>query len=110
MKSNPAVNKYGDDMTEFLWNGPEDSDEEIEEFKNYKTEWEKQNGPLFSKRGIIDYVEKTIAHESASNKKDKKTAKLWEERLALPNIRMWLKKGGSQFSDQPYLRTESVFN
>ena len=41
MKSNPAVNKYGDDMTEFLWNGPEDSDEEIEEFKNYKTEWEK---------------------------------------------------------------------
>ena len=30
-----------DDMTEWLWDGPEDSDEEIEEMAVYKNEYEK---------------------------------------------------------------------
>ena len=104
------MNKYGDDMTEYYWNGPEDSDEEIEELMFAKTEWEKVNGPRFSKRGIIEYCEKFLAHENANNKKDKKNAKLWEEKMTSPTLKMWLKKNGSNFSDQPYMRTDSVFN
>lgn len=52
-------------MTELLWYGPEDSDEEIEEMAKYKTPWEIEQGVKFSKRGLIDYIEKNIAFESA---------------------------------------------
>ena len=41
MKSTQTMNKYGDDMSEYFWNGPEDSDEEIEEILFAKSEWEK---------------------------------------------------------------------
>ena len=50
-----------DDMTELLWYGPEDSDEEIEDMAKYKTAWEAEQNVRFSKRGIIEYIEKMIA-------------------------------------------------
>jgi len=36
-----AVTDQGDDMTDWLWDGPEDSDEEIEELLPFKNEFEK---------------------------------------------------------------------
>lgn len=98
-------------MTKFLWDGPEDSDEEVQELLFTKTDFERKNNIKFSKNGIIDFVEKILAHESPSNKKDSKNSKLWEEKLKLPSLKMFLKKGGSDLSkDQPFMRTENEFN
>jgi hypothetical protein len=41
-----------------VWDGPEDSDEEIEEMVKYKTQWEIDNGIKYSKKGIIETIEK----------------------------------------------------
>jgi hypothetical protein len=54
-----------DDMAELAWFGPEDSDEEVEEMAKFKTPWEIENGVKFSKRGLIDYIEKMIEYDSA---------------------------------------------
>jgi predicted ATPase len=106
-----AMTAAGDDMNEWLWDGPEDSDEEIEEMAIFKNQIEKQQGVKFSKNGIKQYVEAMIATESASNTESKATAKLWENRMETPNIKFFLKKGGSEFSDsQPFIRTEARFN
>jgi hypothetical protein len=40
-------------MSEYLWNGPDDSDEEIEELINLKNNQEKKINLQFSKKGII---------------------------------------------------------
>lgn len=40
-------------MSEYLWNGPDDSDEEIEELINLKNNQEKKINLQFSKNGII---------------------------------------------------------
>jgi len=82
-------------MSQFLWDGPEDSDEEIQELVGFKCEYEKQQGIKYSKNGIIDYVTKTLENESKDNKKDPKIAKLWEEKLKIPGLKMYLKKGGT---------------
>jgi hypothetical protein len=37
-----AITPLGDDMNQWLWDGPEDSDEEIEEMVVFKNEFEKQ--------------------------------------------------------------------
>lgn len=101
---------FGDDMTQFMWDGPEDSDEEIPEMAALKSSYEIAEGIVFSKNGIKKYVEAQIEKESKDNKKDPKTAKLWEEKLKLPGIQMYLKKGGSHISEsQPFLRTESNY-
>ena len=49
----------------YEWDGPEDSDEEIEEMIGMKTPWEMQDGVRYSKRGLIEYIEKMIAQESS---------------------------------------------
>ena len=36
------VNEFGDDFTEYVWDGPEDSDEEIEELLPFKTDFERK--------------------------------------------------------------------
>ena len=36
-----AKTSFGDDMTQWLWDGPEDSDEEIEEIAVFKNKYEK---------------------------------------------------------------------
>ena len=41
------------DMVDFLWDGPSDSDEEVECMIPHKNDWEKANGVKFSKRGLI---------------------------------------------------------
>ena len=34
------INEYGDNMKNYKWDGPEDSDEEIEDMANLKTDYE----------------------------------------------------------------------
>ena len=97
-------------MTKFLWDGPSDSDEEITEFNPLRNEYEKKMDVKYSKRSIIDFVEKLVSEESPHNP-NKKVAKLWEEKMKEPNrITLFLKNGGSKFNDsQPFIRTESVY-
>jgi hypothetical protein len=97
-------------MSGLLWFGPEDSDEEVEEMAKYKTPWEIEQGVKFSKRGLIAYIEKMIAYESASSE-DAANAKLWEEKLKQPGLTYYLKKGGTKESaSQPYFRSDFTFN
>ena len=101
-------NKWGDDMQNFLWDGPEDSDEEILELLPFKCEYEKEMGIKYSKNGIIDFVISQIKKETREDKTDPKNAKLWEEKLKIPGLKMYLKKGGTkECPDQPYMRTEA---
>lgn len=90
-----AITAQGDDMNEWLWDGPEDSDEEIEELVPFKNEFEKQLGVKFSKRGIKEFIENTLAHENAADTEDPANAKKWELKLDTPNIKFFLKNGGS---------------
>jgi phosphoenolpyruvate synthase/pyruvate phosphate dikinase len=82
-------------MTEYLWDGPDDSDEEIEELAKYKCDYEKKAGIKFSKNGIIKFVTEQLSKESRSNKSDPKISKAWEEKLKIPGLVMFLKKGGT---------------
>ena len=71
-----------------------------------KTEWEIKNGVKFSKRGIVDYIERFLATESI-NSEDPQTAKAWEEKLKTPGLTYYLKKGGSDINtSQPFFRSE----
>lgn len=99
-------------MTEWLWDGPQDSDEEIEEIAVFKNKYEKQLGVKFSKNGIKQFCEQIIATENPDNIENKANAELWENSKIESNmIKFYLKKGGSQFSsDQPFIRTDSKFN
>ena len=97
-------------MTDFLWDGPEDSDEEMEEMVPFKCDYEKNMGIKYSKNGIIKIVNETMQRESKDNKKEPKIAKSWEEKLKIPGLKMYLKKGGTEeCPDQPYMRTEAQF-
>lgn len=72
-----------------------------------KTDFEKQCGIKFSKNGIISYVENTLQKES---KDDPQNEKLWEEKLTTPEIKLFVKKNGSEMNaKQPYLRIESLY-
>ena len=51
------LNEFGENMCEFDWDGPSDSDEEIECMADLKNDWEKANGVKFSKNGLIEYIE-----------------------------------------------------
>ena len=67
-------------------------------------------GIKYSKNGIIDFVTSQIRKESKEDKTDPKNAKLWEEKLKIPGLKMFLKKGGTkECPDQPYMRTEAQF-
>ena len=57
--------KYGSKKQQTIETIEINSDEEIEEMAKYKTPWEIEQGVKFSKRGLIDYIEKNIAFESA---------------------------------------------
>lgn len=65
-------------MQEWLWDGPEDSDEEIEELVPFKNEYEKQQGIKYSKRGIKEYIERMMSYENPTNTENPENAKLWE--------------------------------
>ena len=82
-----------------LWDGPEDSDEEIPEMAAMKTEFEIENGIKFSKRGIIEYCESLIENETSE--KDK----AWDQKLKSPTIMYYIRKGGSKLNSKaPYMR------
>lgn len=106
-----VVNEFGDDMTDLLWDGPEDSDEEVEELLPFKTAYEQKQGIKFSKNGIIKYIEEMLAKENPNNESEPKTAALWENHMKETAFKLHLKKGGSQFNkDQPYIRLDTNFN
>ena len=56
-------------MESFYWDGPEDSDEEIEELIPTKTPWEITNGVKFSKNGLIKYITEFIEKENHQHNK-----------------------------------------
>jgi hypothetical protein len=66
-------------MGNLLWDGPEDSDEEIEELAIFKNEFEKEQGIVFSKNGIKKYIHTLLENES--------------DQCAVPfNSKKWLKR------------------
>ena len=52
-------------MTQWLWDGPEDSDEEIEEMAQFKNAYEEELGIKFSKNGIKEFIDNLVERESA---------------------------------------------
>jgi hypothetical protein len=50
-------------MTEVLWDGPDDSDEEVKELVPYKCHYEKAMGIKYSKNGIIQFVTEQLNKE-----------------------------------------------
>jgi hypothetical protein len=93
------VTAAGDEMSEWLWDGPLHEDEEIEGMLLFKNGFEKELGVEYSKSGLKRFIEKILNHESPKNTEDPATAKLWASGLDKPNIKVWIKTGGSQFSD-----------
>jgi hypothetical protein len=101
-------NKWGDNMVNCLWQGPEDSDEEIAELAHLKCDYEIKSGIKYSKNGIVEFVTSQLQKESKDNKSEPKVAKAWEEKLKIPGLKMYLKKGGTEMCpEQPFMRTEA---
>jgi hypothetical protein len=61
----------------YQWDGPDDSDEEVQDMVSMKTQWEIDSGVKYSKRGIIDKINEMIKNESKMNP-EPKMAKAWE--------------------------------
>ena len=89
------LNQFGDNMEQFMWDGPEDSDEEIEGMAKLKMPWEIESGVKFSKNGLIEFITKFLDQESPFNEEDPACAKLWEQKLKMPGLQYYLKRGGS---------------
>lgn len=67
-------------------------------------------GIRYSKNGLIKFIEDLFKKECKNNKNDVKNAKLWEQKLEIPGLNMYMKKGGSHLSvDQPYIRNDITF-
>lgn len=67
----------------------------------HKNPWEKKNGVKFSKRGLIEFIEKFVEHESSANQKE------WEQKGNFPGLKYFLKKGGSDVNtNQPFFRSD----
>jgi len=86
-------------MLDYQWDGPEDSDEEIESMKQYKLDHEKEQDIKFSKRGIIEYIESKAQSESIVC--DSK----WVRNIDNPNMQCFVK------SDElfPFVRCEMSY-
>ena len=82
-------------MENWMWDGPEDSDEEIQEMIPLKNEQEINLGIKFSKNGIIKFIESYLGNENC-NSSDPQTAKAWHYKEAnAPGMKLYLKEGGS---------------
>lgn len=92
------MNEYGEDFSDFLWEGPIDSDEEIEELVPYKNEYEKKLGVKYSKNGIIKFIEENVKKEQPDGTENLEDAQLWEKQLEFQGIHLYLKNGGTVFS------------
>ena len=79
MKAEPEkASKWGDSMDYYIWDGPEDSDEELQDFVPLKNDYEVQMGIKYSKNGIMQFIDNLMSKESRQNKQDVVTANLWE--------------------------------
>lgn len=100
---------FRDNIEQFEWDGPEDSDEEIAEIAELKQSWEIDSGVKFSKNGLMKFIKLMLAEESAGH--DCANSKLWEQKLKIPGITYYLKNGGSKVNKtQPFFRVEAAFN
>ena len=63
-ESTPDQTIYGDEMEEYKFDVDENSDEEIVELAMTKSKFEHEAGLVFSKRGIIEFIERMIKKES----------------------------------------------
>lgn len=64
------VDEDDDNMDEYIWDGPEDSDEEIEYMTKFKNKWEHEKGVKFSKKGLAEFIDNFIRDESTASTKD----------------------------------------
>eukprot|EP00347_Sterkiella_histriomuscorum_P021258 403334641 len=81
-----------------------DLDEEIVDLSQHRNEFESEL--IFTKSGIVSYIDQSLEFEQGDSEK-----KLWEQKLNKENAVVWLKKGGSKFEkNQPYIRVETTFN
>ena len=97
---------FRDNIEQYQWDGAEDSDEEVAEFANLKQTWEKDANVKFSKKGLMRYINKMLATETAGQ--DNANSKLWEQKLKIPGITYYLKNGGSKVNKtQPFFRVEA---
>ena len=95
-----------DNIEQYQWDGPEDSDEEIAEFAELKQSWEIEAGVKFSKNGLMKYIKQMLAEEKSGL--DNANSKLWDQKLKIPGITYYLKTGGSKVSKtQPFFRVEA---
>jgi len=54
-------------------------------------------GIKYSRNGIVDFIENYMNFESKDCKTDMKNAKLWEIKSNLPNLKQYMKKGGTKW-------------
>jgi|TARA_B110000305_G_C19093296_1_gene471808 hypothetical protein len=54
---------FRDNIEQFEWDGPEDSDEEIAEIAELKQSWEIDSGVKFSKNGLMKFIKLMLAEE-----------------------------------------------
>lgn len=86
-------------MEEYKFDADENSDEEIEELAVTKSQFERDSGLVFSKRGIIDFIENLMNTETVDNKGG--AGKSWEEKSKTPNFKFYIK---SDTGNVPFIR------
>ena len=89
------INSFGDDFTNLVFDGADDSDEEIEQYTNLKNPYEIKEGMKLSKRGIMQYVDELLQTESHQNKAKPAISKAWESKIKSAGLQVFIKKGGS---------------
>lgn len=96
-------------MTEWLWDGPLDSDEEIEELVPFKNHFEVEQNIKFSKNGFKSYIDEILKQEEPTGEKQKE----WEQKLSDKSLKVMIKGtgyGSNMSKDIPIILTESKFN
>ena len=96
-KMSEILPKLSENFQDLLWDGPENSDEEIEEMVQYKNQYEKEMGVKFSKNGIIKFIEDNLRKEDTSQGT---ITNFWQNHFESPGISLYLKKGGSNLSKE----------
>tara|TARA_B110000305_G_C18848748_1_gene363539 strand:- start:159 stop:419 length:261 start_codon:yes stop_codon:yes gene_type:complete len=86
-------------MEEYKFDAEENSDQEIEELAAIKSQFEHDSGLVFSKSGIIEFVNNMLKTESAENRDA--TGKSWEEKSKTPNFKFYIK---NDTGNKPFIR------
>ena len=97
-------NIWGDIMSDFQMPNLHD-DQLLEEMQKHVSPLEVERNLVFSKNGIVKYIEEMLK-ENDPFSDDKKVSKMWESKLKNANQHLHLKKDQN---DCPFMRSEVVF-